>query len=403
MTETATPSATVTLRTLPADWTPPADWERHDIAPSVDAPGEEHALTGYRAAVAYVLDVAQRELSVHPADGHAHNGAPGEFVAYRHIVGGVVPSLIHLGGLKLATTAELARPAVINALLEELQPLAQEIVDNLLPVAGTTGLDWTARAYHACRKAEHIIGRRPYRGTEDDFPYRLGFYTADADAVLRAFPSLIAPGWAACTDQELQDAAGGLESRLYQLCLNNSEALETAIEISVPGTRLPADRPGRPVTEVRLHGARAWLHAYRRDQAAGLTPMDAARWDGAAHHALHIADDTTDDDLTHVITSAKRDAAAQGVKLLGTTRWAHNLRTDRRNAVRAQLDTVRDEINALEAQIKPARQRRAVLVTRVLGWGEGDTDSGLGRAAGLSHTAVANLRAALDADDISNA
>ncbi|MFJ7416741.1 hypothetical protein ACIQWZ_39020 [Streptomyces sp. NPDC098077] len=50
----------------------------------------------------------------------------------------------------------------------------------------------------------------------------------------------------------------------------------------------------------------------------------------------------------------------------------------------------------LENQIKPARKRRTVLVTRVLGWGEEDTDSGLGRSSGLSHTAVGTIRASLD-------
>ncbi|MGY3341086.1 hypothetical protein ACVW0K_007279 [Streptomyces filamentosus] len=55
---------------------------------------------------------------------------------------------------------------------------------------------------------------------------------------------------------------------------------------------------------------------------------------------------------------------------------------------------------ALEERLKPARKRRTVLVTRILGWeGERDTDSALGRDAGLSHTAVRSLRTALDGEE----
>lgn len=394
----------ITLHPLPDDWTPPADWERASLSVDSEDPGGERKLTGYEAGIAFVLDTERRELSVHPltSRGAASDEVPGAYATYEHISNGVVPPRILLGGMRLNTSVDLARPERINALLQEVRPLAQEIADNLLPVAGTTGRDWTARAADAQRAAAHLLERYPYRGTEYDFPYRRPWYLIDADTALKAIPSLISPAWADATDQQLQDAAANLETQLRQHCQANTETLEKLILISLTGTRLPDTDDGRPSTHIRLHGARAWLHAYRRDQAAGLTPVEAAHWDGAAHHALHITDDSTDTDLAAAARQAERDAAAQGIKLLAADRWAHTLRADRRTAVRTQLTGLRDQIGALEDKIKPARKRRTVLVTRVLGWGEEDTDSGLGRSSGLSHTAVGTIRASLDTTEETN-
>ncbi|MGW8767839.1 hypothetical protein ACWGN5_35745 [Streptomyces sp. NPDC055815] len=393
-----TTTTAIAIRPLPANWAPPADWKRDDAAVDPDNPRGERELTGYRAGVAFVLDTDQRDLSVYPvAEGAPGDEVPGEFVTYQHTRNGVAPAVLQIGVIRLNTSLDLARADRINSVLEEVRPLAQEIADNLLPVPGTTGRDWTARAYDACRSAEHLLNRYPYRGTEHDFPYLRHCYAVDAAPVLAAFPDLINRSWAESTDQQLQDAAVALEGRLYQLYKDNpdSEVLKRLIEMSLTGAPL-SDRDGRPVMDVRVHGARAWLHAYRRDQAAGLTPMDAARWDGAAHHALHIADDSTDAELAAVARRAERDAAAQGVKLLAADQWAHTLRTDRRTAIRTQLAELRDQIGALENHLKPARKRRTVLVTRVLAWGEEDTDSALGRASGLSHTAVGTIRSSLD-------
>ncbi|MGW6291013.1 hypothetical protein [Streptomyces sp. NPDC055107] len=401
---TITTATDITLHPLPDDWTPPADWERASLPVGSEDPGGERKLTGYEASIAFVLDTERRELSVHflVHRGTDSDGAPGDYVTHEHITNGVAPPRILLGGLNLNTSVDLARPERINALLQEVRPLAQEIADNLLPVAGTTGRDWTARAADAQRAAAHLLERYPYRSTEYDFAYRRPWYLIDADVALKVLPDLINPAWADATDQQLQDAAATLETQLRNRCQTNTETLERLILISLTGTRLPDTDDGRPSTHIRLHGARAWLHAYRRDQAAGLTPMDTARWDGTAHHALHITDDCTDADLAAVARQAERDAAAQGVKLLAADRWARPLRADRRAAIRTQLSVLRDQIGELEDKIKPARKRRTVLVTRVLGWGEEDTDSGLGRSSGLSHTAVGTIRASLDTTEETN-
>ncbi|MDR3083998.1 MAG: hypothetical protein LBV60_24295 [Streptomyces sp.] len=398
MTTTPTTTATpVTVRPLPAGWTPPADWERHTIAINPGTPDSAREPAGYQAGVSYVLDIERRELTVHPvASGADAAAVPGTYVSPEKLRSGVVPPVIQLGGVHLAQSASLATPDFVNGLFDEVQPLAQQIVDNLLPVAGTTGYDWTALAADALAAAEHLLNRRPYRGTEYDYPYTVGAYAVDAADALAAWPDLIDTAWAQATDQELQNAAAALYDRLSGR--PDSDVPARMIKISLTGSPLP-DFHGRAVTSVRLYGARAWLHAYRRDQAGGLTPVDATRWDGAAHHAPRITDDSTAEDLAATARQAERDAATQGIKLIGADRWAAALRADRRTAVRSHLAELRDQIAYLENDLKPARRRRAALVTRVLAWGEEDTDSGLGRAAGLSHTAIRTIRTSLDAED----
>lgn len=378
-----TPTGTVKLVPLPQDWQPPGDWKR------VARKGSD----GYEAQIVFVLDIEARELTAHPLGRDARpEDVPGQAVLVSDMEAGVVPPVLHLASLRLSTSADLARPERVAELLEELAPFAGVIVDGLLPVPGGAGWDWTARAADALRRAGHLAGRYPYRGTDDDFPYQ-EIYRVDAAELFDAAPDLVAPAWAEATDQQLQDAVRAFDfHRLDQL----PQALVQAARED--GT-LPAVRQGQ-VHTAQVCGLRAWLHGYRQDQASPLTAVDAARWDGGVHHALSVTDDSTDAELAAVAHRAGRDAAAQGVKLIGAGRWAAQLRADRRAAVREQLAAVRDEIVALEERLKPARKRRTVLVTRILGWeGERDTDSALGRDAGLSHTAVRTLRTALDGEE----
>ncbi|MEU3433108.1 hypothetical protein [Streptomyces sp. NPDC006863] len=397
MTTTETTTG-ITISPLPENWAPPAEWLRATRPVDDNLPDEEWEDTGYQAGVSFILDTERRELSALPLGrGASLVEMPATYVTYEHIRAGVAPTLMLLGGMHLSTSVDLATPARINAVLNEVRPLAQQIVDNLLPVTGTSSRDWTARAGDALSAAGHLVDRYPYRGTEYDFPFRRRAYLLDAGLALDALPSLVNPAWAEATDQQLQDAAVNLKRRIEDH-FRSPEALETLIALSLTGARLPDEDDGTPVQQSVLYGARAWLHAYRHDQADGLTPMDAARWDGAVHHAPFVTDDMTDAELEAVARRAERDAASQGVKLLGAEQWALTLRADRRRVIRAQLAELGTTISQLEADLKPARKRRTVLVTRVLGWGEEDTDSGLGRACGLSHTAVGTIRSSLDAE-----
>ncbi|MFI8515342.1 hypothetical protein ACIGHB_29860 [Streptomyces sp. NPDC085460] len=253
------------------------------------------------------------------------------------------------------------------------------------------GWDWTARAADAFGRAWHLADRYPYRGTEFDSSF-VGIFRVDAADLFSAAPDLVNPAWAEATGQQLQDMVPSYDfHRLEQLP-------QVLVEAARESGALPAVRDGQMRT-ARVCGLRAWLHGYRRDQAGSLIPVDAVRWDGGVHHALSVTDDSTDAELAAAARRAEQDAAARGIKLIGASRWVEQLRAARRTAVREQLAGLRDEIAALEDRLKPARKRRTVLVTRILGWdGERDTDTALGRDAGLSHTAVRTLRTALEAD-----
>ncbi|MFJ6523621.1 hypothetical protein ACIQJ4_35855 [Streptomyces filamentosus] len=240
-------------------------------------------------------------------------------------------------------------------------------------------------------RASHLASRYPYRGTEDDFPYR-GACAVDAAALFSALPGLIDPAWAEATDHQIQ--AVTMDFDLY-----HAKLPQDLVRAALKSGALRGQGE-EELRTARVYGLRAWLHGHRLDQAGGLTPMDAARWDGAAHHALYVTDDSTDAELAAAARRAEQDAASRGLKLIGAGQWTAQLRADRRTAVREQLTAVRDEIAALEERLKPARKRRTVLVTRILGWeGERDTDSALGRDAVLSHTAVRTLRTALDGEE----
>ncbi|MFI8944112.1 hypothetical protein [Streptomyces syringium] len=391
-------STAVELCPLPDDWRVPADWKRHMLradGDDVDSPLRPH---GYEASVHYVLDVERRQVSVHLPTGElarhdAELGASiGGITLHRS---GVVPSRLDLGALTLRYHPELATAENVNSLLTELEPLVRELLDNFVAVPGTGARDWTPQAVDAARRIHRLIDRRPYRGTEFDFPHAQHTYLVSAENFFTVFPSLIERGWAGVTDEALDRAI----EQVHQMtaCLK-PEHLEQLIPLTLTGEKLPAGKQG-PITAVTIVGVRAWLHAYRRQQAEGLTPMDAARWDGALGHALHVQDDSSDADLQAIAENTVRDAAGQGIKLLGTDTWVKNLRADRRTTVRKQLETLGTDIAELEKKLKPARQRRKILVSRVLGWGEQDTDSSLGRLASMSHTAVGDIREALDKDD----
>ncbi|KAB7833530.1 hypothetical protein [Streptomyces mobaraensis] len=398
MSETTVTTA-VELLPLPESWTVPEGWKRHVLPVDPDNVDSPLSRRGYEASAHYTLDVERRQVSVHLVTDEARhrNVELGESIApFTLFRSSVVPSRLDLGALTLRYHLEMATAETINSLLAETEPLVRELLDHLVPVPGTGAKDWTPRAFDAARRLRHLIDRRPYRGTEYDFPHAQGSYVVAAGDFFQVFPSLVQHEWAEATGEALERAIEGVHQAALRITA--VEHLERLIPVTLTGKKLPDGQYG-PVTSVIIVGTRAWLHTYRQQQAGDLTPMDTARWDGAPGHALHVQDDSSDADLQAVAERALRDAAGQGIKLLGVDSWAENLRAERRTAVRRQLEALGADIGEMEKSLKPMKQRRKVLVTRVLGWDEQDTDSSLGRLAGMSHTAVGDIREALAKDD----
>ncbi|MFE2911400.1 hypothetical protein [Kitasatospora indigofera] len=387
------PSTTnLSVQPLPVGWTPPADWGRRQ--PFHDAPDRER---GYEGGVAYVLDLQKREVAAVPAKDST-DPELGEYLVFDHIWKAVVPNRMRLGVLALGFHPEFATAEDANGILQEVAPLAQRLVDTLLPVAGTSTYDWSPTAVLATHEIEHVIDRTPYRGTEHDFPFRQNRYLLQADALFKAHPDLIEPRWAEAGADEVDGVLAEIHGACRRLAAvpANFDALVALTTIGP----LPEDVNGRTVEEFRLVGVRAWLYDLREERAGGMTPVDAALWDGITAYALLVRDDATPADLDRIAEQVRAAAAEQGVKLLAARSWAWSLCKRRREEVRAELGRIGEQISHWEGELKPAKVQRRALVTRVLAWGEqGDTDSALAGLASMSHTAVGTIRKALVTDD----
>ncbi|WP_370193151.1 hypothetical protein [Streptacidiphilus sp. MAP5-52] len=388
-------NAALVLRPLPAQWTPPSTWERYIPAPTPARP-DTRDRKGYEAAAVYVLDLAGRELSVMALDSDTISAdtQTGEHLFTDHFSKGLVPPRIRLGTCLLRYEPDLASAEVLNALLAEAEPLARQLLDNLIPVPGTGQFDWTPAAMDAAQRAGHLIERRPYRGTKHDFPYRSGRQVLEVNAsdLFRVWPELVQEEWAERTGKQLAYAVENVHTEAYR-AWQEPQLRKRLWDILGDGD-LDKD------AALTVVGVRAWMHGFRQQKAGDLVPVDAEVWDGIAVHALHIRDDSTVAERQRVERRAVDAAAAVGVKLLGVTEWSTDQLRQRRAEIRAELEELGARIGELEKDLKPAKALRRAKVSRVLAWQEyGDTDSAVGRLAGLSHTAVGALREVLEKDD----
>lgn len=334
-------------------------------------------------AVIYELDVSDRRLVVYlpENDDDQGLGLPAHFyddASYN----APVPQVLRLGCFhpSVKEAQHLATVEVVNALTAEIAPGVQRMLDEL--AVGPGGLaDWTAAARSIAGELRHRIERRPYRGTEHDFPYEPRTIVDAAD-LFQAHPELIDQAWAEMDGAQLDRAA--------------NQVIKTARDTGCLTDPNGNDyHPDAPVV-----GVRRWLYEYRARNAGGLEPVEARDWSGLAAHAAAVRDDSTEEELAALASGVEAIARTKGVKLFSTVAYLAGLRDARRAEVRAQLEAEGGRVTALTAQLKPAQVRRRALAVRVLGWGlDSDTDSAVARIAGMSHTAVSGLRSSLHADN----
>ncbi|NUU20304.1 MAG: hypothetical protein HOV68_02135 [Streptomycetaceae bacterium] len=390
--------APLTLVPLSADWTVPDTWPLEAVFDE----DEDEQRYGYDARAEYWLDLHRRELSIrmrHTDDPDERE--PGGWLSWLQAVAGVVPRRLRLDSVGLRGHEHLADPGPLNTLLDDVAPLAQHLADTLTQVPGTSARDWTCAAWDAYKRACHLVDRRPQRGTQYDFPYERSLMVDAAD-LFAEFPELVHSGWAELSDAALDDTVTTItKHQLYDLKRDPSAAARLhALAERTAGRPLP---PDRSVT-FAVFGVRAWLYSFRARQAHGRAPVDAARWTGGTALAPRVRADLADTELDTIAAEAVATAAADGVKLLGARAWLLSMRAERRREVRAELARTAEEIAALEARLKPTKVRRRALLTGILAWGEeSDTDAALARAAGLSHTAVRNVRETLNHDEDADA
>jgi hypothetical protein len=334
-------------------------------------PGRSEA----RGLMYVVLDIPARTLYPYVPQTRDDHG-PGRGVYFGEEDYLFVPPVIDFV-LNLDHHPELAADvAALNALLDEVAPHAAELIDAL--AQGPDGApDWSIRSRAIAEELRHRIDRRPYRGTQHDFPHEPGPLTT-ADELFAQFPQLVNPAWAEMDSDELDSRARRVLLDSLGLAPKDSEYHR------------------RP----RAVGIRTWMYAYRdRAGAPDQRTMDAAAWPGSAMHRAAVREDSTEAELEQASKAATAAAEAEGIRLIGAEKLMRNLREQRRTDIRAQLKAEGERVAELESQLNPAKRRRRALVTRILSWGlENDTDTTIARDAAMSHTAIGAIRASLNAD-----
>ncbi|GAA2062260.1 hypothetical protein GCM10009839_86750 [Catenulispora yoronensis] len=321
-----------------------------------------------------VVDVAGRTVYPYVPQTHDDHG-PGQHISfgedsylYAPPVMRFVLNVSHHPQLAADTTA-------LNGLLDEVASAVAEMIEGM--VQGPGGVpDWSVRSRQIAEELDHRINRRPYRGTEHDFPHKPSM-VIDAEELFATYPQLVKAEWAEMDTEELDRQA--------------------------KHTLLTAERLGGEDQRLHVVGVRAWMYGYRDQNDTGRRAMDAAAWPGIVAHRVTVRDDSTFAELERAAQAATAAADTEGVRLVGAVKFMRNVREQCRIDVRAQLKGEGERIAELEAQLKPAKVRRRALVARVLSWGlESDTDTTLGREAAMSHTAVGGIRTSLNADNDDN-
>lgn len=299
---------------------------------------------------------------------------PGHLFSRRGPWGGPVPELLSWTVDSGVKELPYLDAAAATALLEELAPYAQALLDGLLDAAGD--LDWSAAAVRAGRN----IGRLCSRYRQAAAP------AVDADLVdyaevVRRCPQVYSPSLLALSLDTLAERCAAT-ARL----LGRSEAWHPEIK-TVFG--MPY-RDGSGV-DLSVLGIRAWYRTVLLD--GDPRPVrDFAAWD-AEHGRLaagEITASTTDAELDAWADNEVRNAADRGLRLLG----ARDTAAEHRTQVRAQdwdrLAVVGADVAEAESRLEPMRAERQTLVADAIRWGRSDSE--IAARARISRQAVNKVR-----------
>ncbi|MEV4212541.1 hypothetical protein [Micromonospora sp. NPDC049662] len=264
--------------------------------------------------------------------------------------------------------------AASNALLQELVPYAQALLDGLFDAGGD--LDWSADAARAGRNIGRLCSRdRKAAGPEVDPEL------VDYGDIVRRFPQVYRP---ALLRLSLDKLAGECEYITRFLGSN---------EHWYPEIKKVYGRPSNDGTWVHLDvmGVRAW---YRTVLMNGdPRPLrNFADWD-AEHGRLaisEIAATTTDAQLDRWVDLEEAHAAGHNLRLLGAQEAAYNHRARLRDQDWDRLAVVGAEVARLERELAEARGARLDLVHNAIAWNR--SDAAIGERARMSRQAVFKIR-----------
>ncbi len=268
-----------------------------------------------------------------------------------------------------------------TALAREVAPLAQTLLDHLMPVKDGES-DWSAQAISAGMDIELACRRVP----EEPRGRRVGL--VDMHEAVDAVPSLVNPAWREYSDTELDQLADDLQRGISD---DKHAALAHALDIDRNDLR--RDR----LRTIHLTGVRAWLYHHRHQQLAPLTPMDAHAW--YTIRELPIGADATDEEVARAADHAQQQAQASEVYLLDIEGYLLQRRMVLRDAVRDDLTDAGRAVTLAENELKRARRQRSALLARVIAWdAPPDTDTRLAERAGITRQAINQFRGQLDTD-----
>ncbi|MBL1086827.1 hypothetical protein JK359_33520 [Streptomyces actinomycinicus] len=195
-----------------------------------------------------VLDLRTKDLFFHgedwrvPREAQSRIPASGLFAPFHWLN---VPDIIYWvidSGIPVAERPYLTVDEG-NAFAHQLAPLAQTLLDHLLPVPGTDALDWSAESASAGRDIEAACTRyqHPPKGRRPEL--------VNMSEAVKACPEIVRPEWAHYTDARLDDTA----EYLNRCGLHHHPAIAQALGF------------GPQTPRASLVGTRAWLYQNRRN------------------------------------------------------------------------------------------------------------------------------------------
>lgn len=253
-----------------------------------------------------------------------------------------------------------------NALLDDLMPVAQCLLDGLFDGGGD--LDWSADSARAGRNLNRLVSRdRKAAGPEADAEL------VDFAEIVSRFPQVYEPEKLRHPLDELAEAC---EWTTRYVGCNKHWHQEIKTEFGKPYS----DGCG---ISLEVLGVRSW---YRTVLMAGdPRPLKMFRdWD-TEHGRLTaspITSASTDADLDTWADREDAHAARQGWRLLNTQEAAHEYRTQLRARDWDRLAVVSADLAALEEtddpgtqeELEPRRTERTKLVAAAIGWGHSDRE-----------------------------
>ncbi|MGW7260722.1 hypothetical protein [Streptomyces sp. NPDC054834] len=255
--------------------------------------------------------------------------------------------------------------AAANTLLQELTPLAQDLMDGLFDGGGD--LDWSADSARAGRTIQRLVSRhRKAAGPEADGDL------VDFGVIVTRFPQVYQPE---LLRHPLDRLAEGCEWVTRFLGCNECWHEEIKEVFGIP------HRDGSGIN-LQVLGVRAW---YRTVLMNGdhRPAREFADWD-AQHGRLaagEITSTTTDAELATWVAHEEDRAARQGWRLLGTQAAAAGhreylrvLEWDRLAVVGADIAWLEDEADLVDAELEAKHAERMRLVTAAIGWGRSDSE-----------------------------